>query len=110
MDILKKSFEHISVEEAQALMAREQVHFVDIRYPESYGLSQIEGAVHIDNDNVAGFLDQADRKKPLIVYCYRGNASQNAANFFGRHGFERAYSLDGGYNRWHELSQSGESG
>ncbi len=102
---MTRNFEHISVEEAKSLMAEEPVQFVDIRDPDSHARNHIQGSIRVDNQNLNEFLDQADRNVPLIVYCYHGNASQGAADFMGQQGFERAYSLDGGFSRWHDLSE-----
>lgn len=109
MNSMEKSFEHISVEEAKTLMAKELVQLVDIRDPDSYALNHIQGAIRLDNRNLNDFLNEADRKVPLVVYCYHGNSSQSAAHFLGLQGFARAYSLDGGFARWHELSEAGNS-
>jgi thiosulfate sulfurtransferase len=46
------------------------------------------------------FLAVADKAKPLIVYCYHGNSSQGAANYFDGLGFKEVYSVDGGYEAW----------
>jgi len=46
------------------------------------------------------FLAAADRDQPLLVYCYHGNSSQGAADYFFNQGFEDVYSMDGGYEAW----------
>ncbi len=46
------------------------------------------------------FLSTADKDKPLIVYCYHGNSSQGAANYFFDQGYKEVYSMDGGYEAW----------
>ncbi|MYB35396.1 MAG: thiosulfate sulfurtransferase GlpE [Gammaproteobacteria bacterium] len=107
---MQRHFKHISVEDARSLMAEEAVQLVDIRDPDSHAQNHIQGSIRVDNQNLKEFLDQADRKVPLIVYCYHGNASQSAAEFMGQQGFEQAYSLDGGFKRWHDLSQMDHSG
>ncbi|MDE0931482.1 MAG: rhodanese-like domain-containing protein, partial [Halioglobus sp.] len=42
----------------------------------------------------------ADRDQPLLIYCYHGNSSQGAADYFFNQGFEDVYSMDGGYEAW----------
>ena len=37
---------------------------------------------------------------PVLVYCYHGISSQNAAAFLIERGFETVYSLDGGFEAW----------
>ena len=97
------SFQRISVNEARQLMAeRGDVQVIDIRDLQSYGSGHIENARHIHNDNVAEFLESADSSAPLLVCCYHGNMSQQAAAFFAEQGFASSYSLDGGYEAWAE--------
>lgn len=84
--------------------AREMIAYkaqvVDIRDQMSYDASHIETAVHINNQSIHDFLQKADRKRPLIVYCYHGNSSKSAAAFFAEQGFEKTYSLEGGFEAW----------
>jgi thiosulfate sulfurtransferase len=35
-----------------------------------------------------------------LIYCYHGNSSKSAANFFTQHGFEKVLSMDEGYSGW----------
>ena len=36
----------------------------------------------------------------ILIYCYHGNSSKSAANFFVQHGFEKVLSMDEGYVGW----------
>jgi len=90
----------ISVSDAAKLIENGEVQIVDIRDPQSFAQGHIAGAVRLDNNNVAQYLQQADKQKPVIVCCYHGNASQAAADFFTGQGFSEAYSLKGGMSEW----------
>ncbi len=94
------AFTHISITELQALLNEKAITLVDIRDQPSYLAGHIDGALHIGNHNVEQFLVDADRERPLVVYCYHGNSSQGAADYFNQQGFAEAYSLDGGYTAW----------
>jgi thiosulfate sulfurtransferase len=37
---------------------------------------------------------------PVIVCCYHGVSSQQAAQFLIHQGFENVYSMDGGFEAW----------
>ena len=78
----------------------ESVLIVDIRDSVSYSQGHIQGAVHVDNANIANYLESNDFKKPLVVCCYHGNSSKGAADYFFEQGFEETYSLDGGFEEW----------
>jgi thiosulfate sulfurtransferase len=93
-------YKRISPEQAQALREQGAVT-VDIRDPQSFATGHIEGSQHLDNHSLPDFIAQADLRKPLIVTCYHGNSSQNAAAYLAHQGFSEVYSLDGGFDLWH---------
>ena len=95
-------FKHLSCDElAQWLGDKPNgLNVIDIRDHASYSQGHIQGAVHVDNSNVAHYLESTDVKKPLVVCCYHGNSSQGAAEYFFEQGFEETYSLDGGFEEW----------
>lgn len=94
------TFTRISGIQAKTLMEQQGAQVVDIRDEQSYQLSHIKSAQHIDNHSISGFLETADKNAPLIVCCYHGNSSQSAAGFFAEQGFAEVYSLDGGFEDW----------
>lgn len=95
-----KSFQHISVADARQRMTNGEIAVVDIRDPASYNQGHIEGAVRLDNNSISHFLEATHKDQPVVVYCYHGNSSQNAAQFLAEQGFEEVYSMDGGYEAW----------
>ena len=52
------------------------------------------------NEDIVGFLDSTDRKAPLLIYCYHGINSKDAAEYFVNNGFHTVFSLDGGYSEF----------
>jgi len=50
--------------------------------------------------NIVDFLDSTDRKAPLLIYCYHGINSKDAAEYFVNNGFHTVFSLDGGYSEF----------
>ncbi len=97
-----KKFEQIDIEEAKKMMAENDFLIVDIRDPEAYKETHIKDAVSLSDDNVDHFLKSADKKRPLLCYCYHGISSQQAAQFFAHAGFEKVYSLIGGFEQWRQ--------
>ena len=78
----------------------DETTIIDVRDPESYSMGHIENAVHVSSENILQFIDGANKSRPLIIYCYRGNSSQDAAKYLSDKGFLDVYSMDGGFEEW----------
>ncbi|ESP93008.1 MULTISPECIES: thiosulfate sulfurtransferase GlpE [Pseudoalteromonas] len=96
------SFKHISVEQTQELMSREEVVVADIRDPNSFSAGHIPGSEHLSNENLAHFMQEKEFEQPIVIVCYHGISSQNAANYLVEQGFEEVYSMDGGFTQWEQ--------
>ena len=95
-----EQFTHISVPEAQQKLLGQQVKVVDIRDEASFNSGHIKGSTHLTNGSLTSFMAEVDFETPVIVCCYHGNSSQQAAQFLIHQGFEEVYSLDGGFEAW----------
>ena len=94
------AYSQISVQEAHELIASGDVTIVDIRDADSYYKEHIAQAFRVDQENIAEFLQTAQKEKPLICYCYHGISSRQAASYFAQQGFIKVYSIDGGWEAW----------
>jgi thiosulfate sulfurtransferase len=94
------TFQRISTEQTKDLLEKDDTLLVDIRDKPSYLSGHIKHAVHLDNSNVDAFINDNNPTTPLIIYCYHGNSSQGAADFFSSKGFAEVYSMDGGFEQW----------
>jgi thiosulfate sulfurtransferase len=93
-------FVRLSVNDAANLMREREVLVLDIRDADSYAAGHIQGA-HLLNPEIAAHIsNNADLESPIVVCCYHGNSSQQAAAWFAEEGFEEVYSLNGGYEEW----------
>ena len=88
----------ISPTDGKALFEQGDALFIDIRDPASFAAGHLRGAVHLSQANVDLFLANTAPDHALVVYCYHGNSSQNAADWLGEQGFSEVVSLDGGYD------------
>ncbi len=95
------TFKHLSVSELHNVLADKTHVVVDIRDPASFQKSHIVGAVHLSNESIPDFLREADLDAPVVVCCYHGISSQQAAQFLISQDFTDVYSLDGGFEQWH---------
>lgn len=94
------SFTRISANDAKTLIDQGNSQIIDIRDAMSFQSGHMKNAIRIDNEGVPHFMANADQQAPLIVCCYHGNSSQNAAHYFSEQGFKDVYSLDGGFEEW----------
>ena len=97
------AFQHLSVNQLIQMQAEStELQIVDIRDAASYEAGHIDGALNLNNENLAHFIGDADMDLPLIVVCYHGISSQSAATYLYEQGFDDVFSLDGGYSAWHQ--------
>lgn len=94
-------FRHLTIDTLTAWLDDEApLTLVDIRDPASFAAGRIPGSRHLDNDSVPALLEAAPREQPMVVVCYHGHSSQQAAAWLAGQGFAEVYSLDGGYTEW----------
>lgn len=95
-------FKHISVTETAKLQAQGKVIIADIRDEQSYIAGHIDGAYHLTNSSLNGFMQQFEFDQPVVVVCYHGNSSQGAAQYLAQQGYDQVYSMDGGFESWRQ--------
>ena len=93
-------FKVISTSQLHDVLADNSHVVVDIRDFNSFVTGHIPGAIHLSNESMADFLRDADFDAPVVVGCYHGISSQQAAQFLISQDFTDVYSLDGGFTQW----------
>lgn len=94
------NWQRMAPEEAVELIASREPVLVDVRDALSYRTARLPGAVHLDNQSAQDFIEDTDKTRPVLVYCYHGHSSQSAAVWLSAQGFAEVYSLDGGFEYW----------
>ena len=74
--------------------------FMDVRDPGAHAQAHIPGSQHVSDANIQQFIDEADKTKTVIVYCYMGNSSLGGAAYLMENGFADVYSMSGGFEDW----------
>ena len=97
-----QSYKRIDVSGAKELIINNKVTIADIRDTGSFQEGNIPDSINLTDQNIEEFMETADRSAPLLVYCYHGNNSVGAAEYFVNNGFRSVYSLDGGYAEYSE--------
>ena len=96
------SYKCISIDAAKSLIDQGAVTLADVRDAGAFRAGNIQNAINIQQEIVEEFLATADKDLPLIVYCYHGNSSKGAADYFSSQGYKEVYSMDGGYEAWRQ--------
>jgi sulfur-carrier protein adenylyltransferase/sulfurtransferase len=98
----KASIREVDQSDAQALLERGGVTFLDVREPDEYEQGALPNAVHLPRGHlefqVEGKLP--DKSGPIVVYCAAGVRSAFAAKTMGDLGYADVQSLVGGFNKW----------
>ncbi|MDF2179266.1 thiosulfate sulfurtransferase GlpE [Aliiglaciecola sp. CAU 1673] len=95
-----QNFKHINAAEAKERLESGSAVVADIRDGQSFLNGHIAGSVHLTNDNLSQFMQDTPQDKAVIVCCYHGISSQQAAQFLVQQGYQQVYSLDGGFEGW----------
>jgi thiosulfate sulfurtransferase len=95
-----EQFEHISPQDTKERLEKGEIKVVDIRDDQSFELGHIPNSYHLSNGSVMQFVSQNDFDTPVVVCCYHGISSQQAAQYLIHQGFESVYSMDGGFEAW----------
>jgi thiosulfate sulfurtransferase len=90
----------MQISELHQVLADKSHVVVDIRDAASFQQAHIPHAIHLTNESLADFLREADPDAPVVVCCYHGHSSQQAAQYLVSQDFTQVYSLDGGFSQW----------
>lgn len=82
---------------AELLRAEPAAVIFDVRDLAAYRAGHVEGAAHLSEDRLLGWMKRIPTDAPVLIYCYHGNASQTYAQMFVDFRYTRVVSVDGGY-------------
>jgi rhodanese-related sulfurtransferase len=90
----------VTAAETQALLDNPELLVYDARDPASFAAGRIGAARPLSDANLEQVLFGTPKSRPVLVYCYHGNASQTYAQMFRDFGFKEIYDLIDGYEAW----------
>jgi rhodanese-related sulfurtransferase len=88
-------------EQVAEMLARGEVHVVDVREPYEWEAGRIEGARHVELERLASEAETIPRDKPVVFHCRLGARSAMATQAFRAAGWD-ARNMAGGLQRWHD--------
>lgn len=96
-----RTFRRLTVSElADWLAQHPQALLLDTRDEASHAQGALPGATRLHRGNQDGLLLQTDHRRPVLIYCYHGQASRTWAQMFADFGFTQVADLVGGYAAW----------
>jgi len=93
---MQESINQINPEVAGRLIKNNEATFLDIRSARDFKNDSIVGARHLEVGQLQTFVNEADKTRPVVVYCQHGLDSIGAARYLQEQGFKEVYSLQGG--------------
>ena len=70
---------------------------LDARDAHHHANGHLEGSVRLDGRNHEMLLLRQPKTRPVLIYCYHGNASQSYASMFRDYGFATVADIAGGW-------------
>jgi rhodanese-related sulfurtransferase len=86
--------------------AGESVVLIDVREPDEFALSRIEGATLIPMRHIPANLQELEAKADeatLIILCHHGIRSLNVVHWLRKEGVPACQSMTGGIDAWSVL-------
>ena len=111
---MERRGKYVDAEQMNRLMADSDTIVVDMRNHYEYEVGHFDKALEIPSDTfreqlpMAVDMLQADKDKPIIMYCTGGIRCEKASAYMLHHGFKQVYHLEGGIiNYAQEVKQAG---
>ena len=97
---------NIDVEKFDELI-KQNYTVIDVRTPEEYNQSRIDGALLINfyDPKFKKRVNELDKDGKYLIYCRSGNRSRNALSMFKEAGILTAFHLTGGIISWHKAGK-----
>ncbi len=94
----------LSPQDASALLRQSgQAVLIDVREPEEFSLSCVDGAHLIPMQSIPAELQKLEGLADdamLLILCHHGVRSLQVASWLRARGIENCYSVSGGIDRW----------
>jgi phage shock protein E len=91
MNLLKNMFGNSNTENLGTII-QEGAFLVDVRTPQEFAESKVNGSVNIPLDRVASHIDKFKGKKNIVVFCRSGNRSGQAKSILEKNGITHVFN------------------
>jgi len=102
----KKSIQELSVQDVAARLKANPKSFilVDVREDSEWSEGYITGAIHMGKGVIERDIESEipEKSREIILYCGGGFRSALAAEALQKMGYQKVWSMDGGWRGWCE--------
>lgn len=103
----QRIFRRLTLAELDAWAApRPHALLLDARGADSHACDGWAGSLPLSSRNQDQLLLHTDRRRPILIYCHHGHASQSWAQMFADFGFTDVCDLVGGHAAWRAATAS----
>lgn len=101
----KVTIKSTTVKQTQARVIQNKATIIDVRTPEEYKASHIDGAININisSDSFEKEIAKLDRDEVYVLHCGTNTThgrTDQAITMMDKLGFDEIYSMDGGIVEW----------
>jgi rhodanese-related sulfurtransferase len=96
------AFKTIPVSQANEMLGKIGVIFLDVREPGEFQSGHIPGAMNVPLSSVESQIGKLvpDKAATMVVYCQGGRRSVTASQTLTKMGYKNILDMDGGYKAW----------
>ena len=105
VDDARTRITELTVEQVKEKMDRsDSFYLVDVREESEWNRDHLPGAMHIGKGVIERDIETKipDTNSEIILYCGGGFRSALAADNLRKMGYQRVFSMEGGYSGWRE--------
>jgi len=74
--------------------------FIDVRTPDEYAESHIDGAILIPVRELEQRMSEVPKNKQVYIYCHSGKRSARASSILAKAGYQNIENVKGGIEAW----------
>ncbi len=95
-----KTVARLGVDRARELIAKGEVHVLDVRRPDERARGHIPGSLHVPLAELIKGEANLPADRPLLVHCQTGARSALAVGLLSARGMRDLIDLEGGFSAW----------
>ncbi len=97
------TFKTLQPQEVHTLLADKAIHLVDVREAHEWNEAHIPGAIHRPLSELASWVGDLPKDKPVVLHCLSGGRSGQALSLCNSAGQPVEGHMGGGISAWRAM-------